>query len=72
MFFIFEVLSGRALLLGQKPIEMLSLHSFHRKKGYHIEYRKYYIPFHTQKSSENTEKSPIFFAFFVVLEYNVE
>ena len=65
-------MSGRALLLGQKPIEMLSLHSFHRKKGYHIEYQKYYIPFHIWKSSENTEKSPIFFAFFGVLEYNIK
>ena len=64
---IFKVLSGRALYLGQKPIEMLSLHSFHRKKGYHIEYQKYYISFHIWKSSGNVEKSPIFFSFFDIL-----
>ena len=50
---VFEVLCGRALLLGQKPIEMLYMHSFDRKKGYHIEYQYYYILFGSIKSSEN-------------------
>jgi hypothetical protein len=56
IFLVFEVLSGRALLLGQKPIEMPSLHSFHKKKGYHIEYQNIYILFHTQKSSKKSKK----------------
>jgi len=70
LFFIFEVLSGRALYLGQKPIEMLSMHSLYKKKRYHTEHQKHYISFYIWKSRENKKKSMFFFAFLIGYMYN--
>ena len=65
IFLVFEVLSGRALYLGQKPIWNAIVAFVCKKKGYHIEYQKYYIPFHIRNSSEKLEKKSDFFCIFL-------